>query len=139
VSRRFLDTNIFLRHLTNDDPERSPRCLALFRAIEHGEVTAWTSDMVIAEVVFVLGSRRTYNLPRDRIRDLLLPLIYLPRKRLYGRIFELYVTQSIDYVDAYHAALIERRAQAELHSYDTDFDRLPTVRRVEPGSSGPGL
>ena len=137
MTHRFLDTNILLRHLMNDDPVQSPASLALIEAIEQRRVTAWTSDLVIAEVVFVLANKRTYNLSREAIRDLLLPLINLaglklPRKRLYKRIFELYTTLPIDYIDCFHAALVERWRPAELYSFDTDFDRILGITRVEP-------
>lgn len=138
---RFLDTNIFLRHLTNDDPVRSPACFALIQAIEQDRLEAWTSDLVIAEVVFVLSNKRTYDLEREIIRDLLLPLINLPglklpHKRLYYRVFELYASLPIDYVDAYHAALVESRKERELYSYDPDFDGIPGLTRLEPSTSG---
>ena len=134
----FLDTNILLRHLLNDHPQQSPACFALIKAIEQGKVKAWTTDLVISEVVFVLANKRTYNLPRQRIRDLLLPLIYLPglklpRKRLYQRIFELYTRfPSISFVDVFHAALVESRKEPELYSYDTDFDQVEGLHRIEP-------
>lgn len=134
---RFLDTNIFLRHLINDDSQRSPACLALIEGIEKGRLIAWTSDLVIAEIVFVLSNKYTYDLDRETIRDLLLPLINLPglklpRKRLYRQVFELYTTLAIDYVDAYHAALIETSEERELYSYDMDFDRIAGITRLEP-------
>jgi len=133
----FIDANIFLRHLLNDDPVKSPACFALIQSIEHGQVTAWTSELVIAELVWVLSSRQLYNLPRKRIRSLLLPLILLPhlrvpRKRLYVRVFDLYVSRPIDFIDAYHAALLEHRGETELFSYDRDFDRVPGLTRREP-------
>jgi len=136
----FVDANIFLRHLLNDDPVKSPACFALIQSIEQGHVTAWTSELVIAELVWVLSSRQLYNLPRERIRSLLLPLILLillphlrvPRKRLYVRVFDLYVSRPIDFIDAYHAALLEHRGETELFSYDRDFDRVPGLTRREP-------
>ncbi|MHB0868835.1 MAG: PIN domain-containing protein [Chloroflexota bacterium] len=137
MTASFLDTSVFLRHLTADDPVRSPACLALLQAIERGETSVWTSELVIAEMVFVLSSKRGYNLGRETIRDLLLPLIELPRlklphKRLYRRVFDLFASLPIDYVDAYHAALIENREQPELYSYDTHFDRIAGIKRMEP-------
>lgn len=133
----FLDTNILVRHLTNDHPIQSPACFRLIQAIEHGQVTAWTSELVIAEIVFVLGSKQTYNLPRAMIRDLLLPLINLSgvrlaHKGLYERAFDLYTSLPIDYIDAYHAALMESRGEPDLYSYDAHFDRVPDLRRLEP-------
>lgn len=139
----FLDANIFIRHLTNDNPVQSPMCFALIQAIEKGKVRAWTSDLVILEVIYVLSSKNLYNVSRERIRDLLLPLINLPgikltNKRLYRRVFDLYTSLPIDFTDAYNAALMESRKKTEIYSYDKDFDRIPTVTRLEPGSHNPG-
>jgi predicted nucleic acid-binding protein len=136
-SARFLDSNIFIRHLTNDHPVHSPACFALIQAVEQGRVQAWTSDIVVAEVIFVLSSKVLYNVGRATIRDLLLPIINLPgiklpNKRMYERVFELYTSLNIDYADAYNAALMESRKQPELYSYDTDFDRIVGLRRLEP-------
>ena len=138
MSPRFLDANIFLRHLLNDHPTQSPACLALFHAIERGQISAWTSDLVISEVVFVLASKRFHNIPRHEIRATLGPLIELPsiklaNKRAYRRVFDLFVAvPSLSYVDAHTAALIERRGETELYSYDVEFDRLPSITRLEP-------
>jgi len=136
---RFLDANIFLRHLTQDDPVKAQACLQLFRAIGQGSSPAWTSDLVVAEVVFVLSSKQgsQYGYARPQIRDgllplLLLPSLALPSKPLYPRIFALYTTLAIDFIDAYHAALVESSAQPELYSYDRDFDRVTSIKRLEP-------
>jgi predicted nucleic acid-binding protein len=133
----FLDTNIFLRHLLNDHPDHSPRAHHLFQAIESREVAGWTSPLVVAEIVFVLSSPRTYAVPREEIRDNLLPLLLLPGiqldgKRVYNRVFELYVGLDIDYIDCYHASLIERSEQNTLYSFDADFDAIPGLTRREP-------
>jgi predicted nucleic acid-binding protein len=136
-SIKFLDANIFIRHLANDHPVQSPACLALVEAIEQERETVWTSDLVIAEVVFVLSSKHSYNVSRLAIRDMLLPLlglpgIKLPNKGMYSRVFELYTASSIDFIDAYNAALMENRKQPEIYSYDMHFDRIAGITRHEP-------
>ena len=133
----FLDTNILLRHLLNDDPVQSPACLALIAAIENGKEIAWTTNLVVAEIVFVLSNKKTYDLPREAIRERLLHLLRLrglklPHKQLYERIFELYTSLPIDYIDCYHAALLGKQKEPRLYSYDTDFDLISTVTRLEP-------
>ncbi len=137
MTPRFVDTNIFLRHFLDDDPVHSPASHALFEAIERGEISVWTTDLAIAEIVFVLSNKRMFNLSREHIRDMILPLIelsgvQLPSKRLYRRIFDLYINQSIDVIDAYHAALMEDDNALELYSFDRHFDRVESLRRVEP-------
>ena len=133
----FLDTNVILRYLLRDDEIRAQRCLELLEKAEKREINLRTTDLVIAELVWVLGSPATYSLPRDRIRDLLLPVILLPGlklpgKKLYRRIFELYVDQNIDFIDAYNAAHMEKRGLSHIYSYDSDFDKIAGVSRVEP-------
>jgi predicted nucleic acid-binding protein len=134
---RFVDTNIFIRHIAGDHAEQSPAARALIEDIDQGRVIGWTTDVAIAEAVYVLGGSRFYRLDRSTIRCGLLPLINmpglrLPGKALYRRVFDLYVALPIDFPDAFHAALIESRGEPELYSFDRDFDRIPTLKRIEP-------
>jgi predicted nucleic acid-binding protein len=141
---RLLDTNILLRHLLGDHPTHSPAATQLIQQIEQGQVSAWTTALTIAEVVFVLTGRRTYNQPRAVIRTNLLPLIELPNlkvthKRRYRRVFDLWLAHpQLSFVDAYEAALVERSTPPELYSFDSDFDLVPSVKRIEPSASGHG-
>ena len=135
---RFIDANIFLRHLLNDDPVRSPASRLVFQQIAQGDLDAWTSDLVISEVVFVLS--KTYGIARDQIVNTLLPLIQLPNlkianKRIYSRVFSFYTSLNISYVDCYNAALMEQRKEYEVLSYDTDFDKFDLLTRIEPSVS----
>ena len=52
----FVDTNVFIRLLARDDPEKTRRCLALLQRAERGEAQLVTSESVVAEVVYVLSS-----------------------------------------------------------------------------------
>ena len=133
----FVDTNIFLRYLTRDDPDKAQACLDLFKRAEANQITLTATETVIAEVVTVLSSRRTYNLPRDQIRARLYPLISLqglrlPHRRTVLRALDLYVSYPIDFEDALIVAHMERGTVRELYSYDRDFDQLPGVNRQEP-------
>lgn len=58
---RYRDPHIFLRHLTGDDPTRAAACLARFEAVESGREAVWTSDLVSAEIVYVLVAPRARN------------------------------------------------------------------------------
>lgn len=86
----------------------------------------------------MLENPKTYNIPRSDIADTLLLLLSLPHlqvehKRLFWRVFALYVSHPIDYVDAYHAALVEQYSQGELLSFDRHFDLVDGLKRIEPG------
>jgi len=134
--RSFLDTNIILRFLLRDDEARFQRCYDLLKRTERGEEKLETSDLVISEVVWILESK-LYSLDRDRIRDLVLPILQLrglrlPGKRVFERALQLYGDKAIDFVDAYNAATMEKRGLAAIYSYDVDFDKVEGINRLEP-------
>ncbi len=139
----FADTNIFLRYLikpvTAIDEARAGACRALFERVSTGAEEITTSEAVLAEIVYVLGSQRQYGLAPADIVARLKPIVALPglkiaQKRLYLRTLDIYASHSsLDFEDAISAAIIERMQPAKLYSYDSDFDRIPGVTRVEPG------
>jgi predicted nucleic acid-binding protein len=61
-----------------------------------------------------------------------LPGIILPGKRRSRTVFIYYVDANISFADAYHAVMMEGLKLKEIVSFDRDFDRIPTIRRVEP-------
>lgn len=133
----FLDANVVLRYLLRDDEIEAQHCLELLEKAERREIALRTTDLVIAELVWVLESPVTYNLPREKIRNLLVPVILLPGlklpgKKLYRQIFDLYIDQGIDFIDACNAVHMEKQGLTQIYSYDSDFDRIAGVSRVEP-------
>ena len=131
----FIDANIFLRHLTQDHPTHSPKATAYLQRMEQGELQAHTSLMIVFEVVFTL--ERSYKKGKAEIRSHFLPLlelpsILLPRKRQLRRVFELYVSANVSFVDAYSAVELQRLGAKRIVSFDTGLDRVPGIRRVEP-------
>ena len=136
---QFVDANIFIRYLTRDDPEKAAACRRLFEQAKLGQVSLTTSEAVIAEIVFVLSSKRLYNLSRQEIRARLYPLVSLSGLKLVNRraclrALDLYGSNNIDFEDALTIAEMERRKIIELYSYDKDFDRVSgyDFKRLEP-------
>jgi len=134
---KFLDANVILRYLTSDDPEKAKNCYELFQKVKRGEIELTTCEAVIAEIVYVLSSNVIYNLPRDEIYSLLLPIINLnglklPQKHLYIRALDIYASRNIDFEDALSFAHMEKRQTKEIYSYDRDFDKLEELKRLEP-------
>lgn len=136
----FLNTNVLLRHLTQDSATLSPMATALVQRLTAGDLTVTTTDTVVFETVYTL--QRFYRIPRPQIRAGLLPLlelrtIRLPGKRRYWRAFELYVTYpALSFADCYHVAFMESRGLTELISFDRGFDRVVTIVRREPDGRG---
>lgn len=85
----------------------------------------------------MLQSPGTYNLDPVRIRELLVPLLSMknlnyPNKGIYPEILELFATTKIDYIDAYNAILMRRKGIDNIYSYDTHFDPIENINRLEP-------
>lgn len=136
---RFLDTNVILRFLTKDDEEKAQASFELFRRVSLGEEELFTCEAIVAEVVFVLVSRRgPYRLTHEEIRDRLVPILTLrglrlPQKRIYLAALDLFASASfLDFEDALAIAHMQRQGIGEIVSYDRDFDRISGVQRVEP-------
>ena len=132
---RFLDTTILLRYLTGDDPKKAAGALALLHRIEEGEERVATSPLVIFETVFTL--QKAYRIPRSQIRAALSDLISLrgvelPNKPVYLQALDLYTEKNISFADAYNAAYIHAHHLNEIYSFDTDFDKIDDIIRVEP-------
>jgi predicted nucleic acid-binding protein len=109
----------------------------LFQAAARKDITLTTSESVISEVVYVLSSKRLYDLPREEIRRLLYPLLSLPglklvHRKMYLRALDLYAAYSLDFEDALTVAQMERQQLSELYSYDRHFDQIPWITRLEP-------
>ena len=131
----FLDTNVLLRHLLQDEAEQSPRSTALLAKIESGEISVRIADTVVFETVFTL--QRQYRVPKGEIRDKVLALlelrgIVLPGKRRFREVFDLYAGLNVSFAAAYHAVLMNRLALGSIISFDRGIDRLPGLDRIEP-------
>jgi predicted nucleic acid-binding protein len=134
MSEIFLDSNILLRHLLQDDPQQSPKATSFLYRVENRALQVRISELVIFETVFTL--QRSYKQPKSKIREVLVPLIFLPGilisgKRMWKRTFDLYVDLNLPFADAYHAVLMENLKLTEMATFDTHFDRVSGIKRME--------
>ena len=136
---QFVATNIFLRYLAEDDPAKTEACYKLFKKAEINQITLMTSEAVITEVVYVLASKRHYQLDQETIKDRLYPLLSLRglkllHRQVYLRALDLYALYRIDFEDCLTIVHMKRHQLNELYSYDRDFDQVPVIKRLEPSS-----
>lgn len=136
---RFLDTNVLLRYFTTSDPNKARRARILLERVERGQEKVITSTLVVFETIFTLG--RTYKVPRDQIRALVGDVVSLPGVQLAGKslcltALDLFAQKNISFVDAYNALYMQSRGLSEVYSWDTDFDKIDGIVRVEPNESG---
>jgi len=138
----FADANIFLRFLTTPvteaDRARSEACRALFERVAHGDEELTTSEAVLSEIVYVLGSPRQYGLTPSEIAGRLQPILALrglriANKQRYMRALELFAQhRRLDFEDALSVTYVELSDPPELYSYDRDFDVFEQLTRREP-------
>lgn len=133
----FVDTNIFIRLLAQDDPAKTQRCRELFERAERAEVILHTSETIIAEIVYVLSSRTLYHLPRTAIAYLLRPLLENPglnidHKATVLAALDRYVQENLDFEDCLAVEHTFRLQLTDIYTYDRGFNRVPALRRLEP-------
>lgn len=131
----FVDTNIFLRFLLADNRRQSPRCQKLFAAAGKGKIKLITSEIVIAEIAWVLSSFYQETRPgvAEKLREILLfKGLEIPNRDVLTLAVQKFESQNIDFIDAFIYALLIKYRVKKIYSYDQDFDKLTEIQRLEP-------
>lgn len=134
----YLDTDVILRLLTKDDPQKEADAAALFERVRAGLVTVRAPDTVIADAVYVLASPKLYHHPRQHVAAELIRLVTIPgflvdNRQVVVRALEVYGTTKLDFGDAMVLAAMEAAGQSTVCSYDHDYNQ-PGVTRLEPSA-----
>ncbi len=135
MKRKFIDTNIFLRYLTRDDPSRYEKCREILKKGVEGKIGLVTSEMVIAELIWTLLSY--YKVSKADIVEKISVIVstenlYIPEKDIIMDAVILYSRKNIDYIDAYNAVFMRYHDFQDIYSYDRDFDLIEEIKREEP-------
>lgn len=136
MNKCFVDTNLFIRYFTNDNPILADRVEQLLDDAATGSVQLVTTELVMAESVWVLES--SYHLNHVQIAPLIRGILATPgmeviNGELVGKALVMYELQNIDFVDAYIAALMEKQGIKDIYSYDKKhLSRVKTINRKEP-------
>ncbi len=136
MKQTFVDANVFLRYLTNDDPEKADRVEALLSRARRGEIRLVTTELVLAEVVWVLES--SYDMKDHDIAPMIKAILDTPgietvNGGIVGRALEIYRAHHVDFIDAYIAALMEKRNIPDIFSFDKKhMGRIKALNRKEP-------
>lgn len=132
----FVDTNIFLRVLIKENNLSFRESQAFLKLIKNRQITAFTSNMVLAEINWTLSS--FYKFPKVRVVRALQSIVNLKGLKIQDKIninlsLELYQKHNVKFIDAIivsHPLIFEKRIS--VISYDKDFDKLG-IKRLEPG------
>jgi predicted nucleic-acid-binding protein len=127
---RLVDTNLIVRHLTQDHAKHGAIAGRLFAACDRGELTLVVLPSVLAECVFVLES--FYKHPRDEIGRVLSALIASPGVDIADLEIHLdaltrYAASKLHFVDCTIAATAVAEGLG-VASFDLGLAKLKDVR-----------
>ena len=134
--RVFIDTNLFLRYLTNDVPEQADAVDALLRRAAQDDVRLVTSVLVLAEIVWTL--ERFYKLRRPLIQEKIIAILNTPgldveQAGLVLQAVVWYVSKNVDFIDAHNAAWMHARRLDTVYTFDQKhFARFEGLRVEVP-------
>jgi predicted nucleic-acid-binding protein len=132
----FVDTNVLVRYLTADDAQKAKAVEQLLVQARDGEVSLITSDIVIAELVWVLSS--FYKLEKTFIAELLRAILNtegfkVDNSDVIEVSLDIYETESIDFIDAYIIGYMRLKGLDTLYSYDKKhLSKFGGIKRIEP-------
>jgi predicted nucleic-acid-binding protein len=124
----WLDTNVFVRFLTMDDPVRSPRAAQILEVVLSDEAPGFVSSVVLAETAWVLASR--YRQGRAAVAEAMEGLLRLNSLQLeHPRAAAAAVTASMyagaDFADALIGAIAAEAGCTRTLTFDRRAARLP--------------
>lgn len=133
----WIDTNIIIRFITADHPTMTPEVAQLMKKTERGQIRLKVPSLVIAECCWVLESS-LYDFSRSDIANVLTAFlvsegIEMDEKDVVLSALNMYSRSSVDYVDAYLAALAKNEGSAPIVTFNSkDFKKL-NVNFCRPG------
>jgi predicted nucleic-acid-binding protein len=132
----FVDTNLFLRFLTDDVPAQADAVEKLLRQAEQNKIQLVTNSMVIAEIVWTLESY--YESEREDIQNKILAILNtsgleIPESSLILKAIIWYAEKNVDFIDAYAAAWMEQKGIEKIYTFDQKhFARFDDVEVIKP-------
>jgi predicted nucleic-acid-binding protein len=132
----FVDTNLFVRYLTDDDAEKADRVEALLSEAAEGKAQLVTSDLVLVELIWVLES--SYHMKPVEITPMIRAILATPglqviNGELISRALDHYENMNVDIVDGHIAALMKKLNITDVFSFDRKhLSRIGDLNRIEP-------
>jgi len=124
----FIDSNLFVRHLTQDDPQLSSKASEFFEDLANKKFFGYVSSVVLHEVTYVL--RKGYHLESKDISGALLQLLALenlevidmPKELAFSALVE-YGTCSVDLADIFSKSWSLKEGLV-VASFDHDMQKI---------------
>lgn len=129
-----VDTNIFIRFFLNDEPKLSTAAREIINDCIVGKYSLIVLPAIFLEIVWLL--RSFYKLTKNEIIDKIESMFQIPNlkfidEKLIKDTVGTFKNYNVDFVDAFVASNAERLNIKEIFSFDRDFDKIPSVTRLQ--------
>ena len=138
MNKAFIDTNLFIRFITNDIPEQAAVLDNLFSQSCKKKIELISNSMVVAEIIWTLES--FYDYKKSDIEEVVTALVYLDilhfdERDILLQALEDYRNSNVDFVDAYIAAWMNDHGVQDLYTFNKKhFKRLSHVNVLDISS-----
>ena len=131
-----IDTNLLVRYLTEDEPQKAKAVDTLLNSAGKGEIKILIPSIVIAELVWVLES--FYKMTADDITGLVEAILNTPGvdtqdKSVIKAALKLYRGKNIDLIDAWIIEFARFKGAKRIYTFDKKhFRDAEEVEIVSP-------
>jgi predicted nucleic-acid-binding protein len=135
LPKKIIDTNVILRFFLADDEKQFPGACEFIQALEAGNDEALLTEMVFAEVVWVL--QKVYAVPRAEIALKFSRIIQglgiktITSKAVFIEALKIYAGTAIDIQDVFLSVLAQNHSCIVVTFNKKDFKKLG-CENVEP-------
>jgi predicted nucleic acid-binding protein len=132
----FVDANVLVYHLVQQDHEHGPPSSRLLARLRAGAEEAFLSSTAVFECIFICD--RNYGIPRPDLANAIIEILsfrglstdhpeaLVDALRFWG-------TQGpLSFADCFHLALAKQLGMKRIYSFDQKMNRYPGVERIEP-------
>lgn len=130
MSKNLLDTNLIIRFLVNDNPQKVSRVEKLLVDKNNTNILL---DTIVAEIIWVLSSY--YSLKKSAVIEKIRALIHVDtidcNAILINKALSVWAENNISYIDAYLVA-VANLGNITLFSYDDKLKSIGSIITKEP-------
>jgi predicted nucleic-acid-binding protein len=133
--RAVIDTNLLVRFLTEDDPEKAKAVETLLGKAGKGEIKILIHSVVIAELVWVLKS--FYEMEAAEISELVGAVLSTPGldtqdKSILREALKTFERKGIDFVDAWILEFARERNIKTIYTFDKKHFKETDLKIASP-------
>lgn len=134
MTKVLIDTSVYIRFLTEDDPKKFEECVKIFDLIEQGKLRPYITNIIILEIQFVLIG--LYKFSKEKVLNDIQALLnarnmVLIEKTETAKALEIYKKHNIKFADCLITTQIPPKAK--LVSYDQEFSKIENLAVKTPG------